>query len=212
MVEMEAMTDSLRAVPLENAGLIQALRRQAEALSLRTGADVQVRIGTLPKNEWLPPGAQQAIFRVAQEALANIARHARATKATVSLDGTAGRLLLIVADDGQGFREGGSTSGEGAANMRARAAEFAGRFEIASRPAGGTIVRFALPYVERTPQEYVPRIQKLGVILVILVAVGILRPSRADWLWWMGVSVVGLELLRYANAWRRTRAIVRHAR
>ena len=205
------MTDSLRAAPLENAGLIQALKRQAEALSFRTGADVQVHIGTLPRNEWLPPGAQQTIFRVAQEALANVARHARATRVTVSLDATASRLLLVVADDGQGFRQGEPTSGDGIANMRARAAEVRGRFEIASRPAGGTIVRFALPYVERTPEVYVHKIGRLGLIVAILATLGVLRPSHTGWLWWVGMSIPALELVRYANAWRRTRAVMRHA-
>jgi signal transduction histidine kinase len=207
MVEMDAMTESLRATPLENVGLVQTLKHQVEALALRTGADVQLKLGTLPKSEWLPPGAQEAVFRVAQEALANVARHARATKVAVSLDAVAGDLVLLVTDNGQGFEARESAGGDGIANMRARAAEFQGHVEIATQPTGGTVVRFSLPYAERTAQEFVPKIRTLGVIFLILVTLGALRRSSADWLWWMGLIVVGLELLRYANAWRRTRAI-----
>ncbi|HSB13353.1 MAG TPA: histidine kinase, partial [Bryobacteraceae bacterium] len=78
MAEMEAMLDQLRATPLENTGLVEALKRQCGALGFRTGAQIDFRIGKLPLNGSLPPGAHQAVFRVAQEALANIGRHARA--------------------------------------------------------------------------------------------------------------------------------------
>jgi signal transduction histidine kinase len=78
MAEMEAMLDQLRAAPLENAGLVAAIKKQSEALGFRTGAAVEVEVRELPSNFAVPPGAQQALFRVTQEALANVARHAKA--------------------------------------------------------------------------------------------------------------------------------------
>ncbi|MBI3679170.1 MAG: hypothetical protein HY235_02010 [Acidobacteria bacterium] len=77
MTEMQVMLDQLRAVPLENAGLIESLKKQCEALGFRTGARVEFKIENLPPTEALPPGAHEAILRAAQEALANVGRHAR---------------------------------------------------------------------------------------------------------------------------------------
>jgi signal transduction histidine kinase len=159
IAEMEAMLDQLRATPLENAGLIEALKKQCEALGFRTGAKVDFKVGGLPPNESLPPGAQQAIFRVAQEALANVARHARAKNVSVSLDSSGGRagsgpagncLELKVEDDGIGFQPD-SRRGMGTANMQARAEEFEGKFDQASRPGSGTSVRFSVPLVHEMP-------------------------------------------------------------
>jgi signal transduction histidine kinase len=80
MSEMEAMIAQLETTPMENAGLVEALKKQCEALGFRTGAEVKLDIGELPPNEALPPGAQQALFHGAQEALANLGRHARAPR------------------------------------------------------------------------------------------------------------------------------------
>ena len=71
--EMEAMLEGLNANPLENTGLVEALKKQCEALGYRTGAQVSCECGPLPASETLPPGTHQAIFRTAQEALANVA-------------------------------------------------------------------------------------------------------------------------------------------
>jgi signal transduction histidine kinase len=132
MGEMEAMLDQLRAVPLENVGLVEALKKQCEALASRSGAQVEFQQGYLPPSDTLAPGAQQAIFRVAQEALANVARHARAKHVSVALGGGGGRLAIKVEDDGAGFSPEGSGGGMGIANMRARAQEYDGEFVLES--------------------------------------------------------------------------------
>jgi signal transduction histidine kinase len=149
MTEMEVLLDQLRAEPLENAGLIEALKKQCEALGLRTGAKVEFQLGELKPSKSFSPGAQQAILRVAQEALANVGRHARAQHVWVRLGTVAGRAELSIRDDGAGFDPNQSRRGMGTANMHTRAEEFGGSFELASAPGSGTTVRFSVPYADR---------------------------------------------------------------
>jgi signal transduction histidine kinase len=151
MTEMQAMLDQLRAAPLENNGLIEALKQQCEALGFRTGARVDFKLGKLPPSEAFAPGAQQAILRVAQEALANIGRHARAKNVSVKLDSFGGHVELIIGDDGGGFDTNLPAPGMGLANIRARAAEFNGEFWLASLPGAGTTVKLSIPYTRIVP-------------------------------------------------------------
>jgi signal transduction histidine kinase len=149
MTEMEAMLDQLRTVPLENAGLVDAIRRQSEALAFRTGANVDVRVGNLPPSDAFEPGTHQAIFRVAQEALANIGRHARARRVVVAIGSAEGRLDLEIEDDGSGIDLGESATGMGLKNMQARAAEIRGTLHVRRRPEGGTVVALSVPFGTR---------------------------------------------------------------
>jgi signal transduction histidine kinase len=152
MTEMEVMLDQLRAAPLENVGLVEALKKQCEALEFRTGAKVDFSVGTLPPSESLPPRAQQTVFRVAQEALTNVARHARASHVRVTLAALeTGALQLRIEDDGSGFEPAQATGGMGLSNMEARAAEVGGSVAIKSRP-GGTMVALAIP--TRRPADW----------------------------------------------------------
>jgi two-component sensor histidine kinase len=143
MTEMEAMLDRLHAAPLENTGLEAALRKQCEALSLRSGAEVTCQIKDLPPSAALAPGAHEALFRIAQEALSNIARHARATHVQLELAMDGPRLELAIHDDGAGFDQGsdGSRAGMGITNMRARAREAGATFSMTSEPGRGATVR-----------------------------------------------------------------------
>jgi signal transduction histidine kinase len=143
---MEAMLDQLRAVPLENASLVEAIRKAGEALAFRSGAHVDVHIDRLPHSSAFQAGAHQAIFRVVQEALANIGRHARATSVSVTARATGGELIVTVDDDGVGFAGDATSRGMGVQNMRARAAEVGGRLTIDRRPGGGTRVSLSVPY------------------------------------------------------------------
>lgn len=89
----------------------------------------------------------QAVFLTAQEALANIARHARASSAALKLTGDADSIRLDVTDDGGGFdlQQQDQTVGHGLANMRARAEELGGSFAIESTAGQGTTIRLQLP-------------------------------------------------------------------
>jgi signal transduction histidine kinase len=154
MTEMEAMLDQLRAVPLENAGLIEALKKQCEALGFRTGAEVEFQHGTLPSSITLAPGTQDAVFRVAQEALSNIGRHARATRVAVFLTAGGGRLDLMIRDNGAGFDMQKQRRGMGIGNMSARAAEADGTLDVNSGPGAGTKVVLSIPYRMTTARDY----------------------------------------------------------
>ena len=105
LAEMNALLQQLSPAPLEKVGLVQALRDQCEALGYRSGAAVSVEFGMLPGEAQLPPGAQDGLFRIAQEALSNIARHARARQVRLFLGLTsdAQAVELHIQDDGQGF-------------------------------------------------------------------------------------------------------------
>ena len=138
--EMEALLDELQAAPMENTGLVEALKKQCEALALRTGADVRFEPGTQPPAGSLRPGTHEAIYRVAQEALANVARHARASRVVVSLQWNANRLVLRVSDNGSGVDTGQARKGMGMTNMRERAAEVGGDLLITPGSPGTEVV------------------------------------------------------------------------
>ncbi len=144
MLEMEALLDQLQPRALTLVGLVEALRLQCEVLRLRTGATVALELGELPADR-LDARAPQELFRIAQEALANIGRHARAAAVEVWLGRRNGALLLRIDDDGQGFEPAARAAGMGLRNMHERAAELAGRLAIASAPGGGTRIAVELP-------------------------------------------------------------------
>ncbi len=152
--EMEVMLDQLRAAPLEITGLIEALKKHAEALGYRTGAKVLLNIGTLPPNEDLPPGLPQAIFRIVQETLANVAKHARASEVNVTMGAVGAEIRLEIRDNGAGFDIMKAGVGMGLENIRARTAEFGGTVEIDSRPGAGTMILVHLPLA--SPPEFDP--------------------------------------------------------
>lgn len=151
MVEMQALLLQLRPAALANAGLVEALREQAEALGYRTGAKVEVEVGDLPPDGRIPATAQEALFRIAQEALSNVARHARASTVQIRLgsrnQGSGEALFLEIRDDGQGFDPAAPQAGRGMGlrNLRERIQPFDGSVEIASAPGQGTTVQVSLP-------------------------------------------------------------------
>jgi len=150
MAEMSALLDRLRRDPLESVGLVEALRRQCEALGYQTGAEVTTHFGALPGPDRVPPESMTATFRIAQEALANVARHARARQVRLSLafEEEAGQFELEIQDDGQGFDTSQAGSGMGLANMQSRASEVGGLLEIDSVPGGGSTIRLRVPAID----------------------------------------------------------------
>ena len=152
MVEMEAMLDQLRASPLESVGLVEAIKKQGEALQYRTGAQVSIDLARLGPANDLPPGAAQSLFRIAQEALSNIARHARASQVNLSLLTDGGECVLEIRDNGSGFSPGSNSPGMGLNNMRARAIEHGGTVTIESNPGQGTRLMARVPLSPPKPK------------------------------------------------------------
>lgn len=146
MVEMRALLQQLRPRALAGAGLVEALREQCEALGYRSGAEVSLELGEPIPDDRLPPGAQETLFRIAQEALANVARHARARRAHVRLERQGEAALLQVEDDGQGFDPGAKTAGMGLRNLEERAESLGGRLAIASAPGEGARIEVRVPF------------------------------------------------------------------
>ena len=125
-------------------------------MQFRTGASVTAEIGELPGHQELPPGAQDAIFRIAQEALTNIARHARAPNVRVRLHrqthGDEDVLWLKAEDDGSGFQVS-EAKGMGLANIRSRVLEIGGSLQLESREGEGTSLTVKVPLASTEARE-----------------------------------------------------------
>jgi signal transduction histidine kinase len=145
MVEMQAMLHQLRPEALGMAGLIEALREQCEALGYRTGAEVALELGEPVPEDRVPPGTPETLFRMAQEMLSNVARHARARRARLWLGREEDAVILRIEDDGRGFDPATETAGMGLRNLRERVAALRGAVEIASTPGTGTGVSVCVP-------------------------------------------------------------------
>jgi signal transduction histidine kinase len=130
----------LRATPLEDLGLGLAIRGLAEDMAARGGLALALDVPEQIVN--LSPEVQQCYYRVAQEALENVVRHADARRVSVSLKQAEGRLTLQVSDDGLGF-EGHDVEPErfGLRGMRERAELIGGTLTVASHAGKGTTVR-----------------------------------------------------------------------
>jgi len=143
LTEMRALIFELRPESLEQEGLVAALEKQAAAL--RTRHDVTVETDLCPEPE-APLSVKETLYRVAQEALHNVAKHARAGSVTLALAQTGGRLTLTVRDDGRGFDPRQPFPGHlGLRSMRERVTQVGGDFTLESAPGRGTEIRAEVP-------------------------------------------------------------------
>jgi len=136
--EMRALIFELGPDAVED-GLVAALKRHASMLRRRHGLDIDVQG---PERLELSPRAQTELFGIGREALANVVKHAGASKAWVHVDARSGRVVVEVRDDGSGFDPAAPHPGHfGLESMRSRAAELGGVLTISSTPGVGTTVR-----------------------------------------------------------------------
>ncbi len=141
MKQVRNVMADLRPIALDDYGLIAALRTYAEPFSTRHGVPVTVS-GKEPAPR-LPSAAETALFRIAQEALTNVAKHARARSIEVRLVTDNGRVELTISDDGIGFDPGPAgpeCASWGLRTMRERAAAVGARLRVESAPQCGTHV------------------------------------------------------------------------
>ena len=108
-----------------------------EGFSRRTGLDVKFE--TLGEAQMWSPAAEEAAYRIVQEALSNVHRHSNARHATVRLSQREAITHVVIADDGIGMPDH-VRSGVGLAGMRSRLSELGGRLFILSRSAGTTVI------------------------------------------------------------------------
>lgn len=205
MTEMEALIGQLQSPPMENTGLVDALRQQCDALALRTGANVRFETSALPPSGALPPGAQQALFRAAQEALANIGRHARATSVTVGLATIGDSVELTIHDNGAGFDPATVTPGMGTENIKARIGEVGGRLLLHSKPGRGTTIAFSIPVDVNPPRHYAVRAAAWSAVLILMLMSAIYGDAW-ERPWNIVIALVsGVTVARYVVAWSRVR-------
>ncbi|MEI8306355.1 MAG: GAF domain-containing protein [Chloroflexales bacterium] len=146
LAEMRALIFQLRPPALRDQGLAAALQQHAQALSRREGLAIALSV---VGDDRMARGLEQPLFRIVQEALNNVVKHADARTVTVSLEFGSERVLVRVADDGHGFDPQATPSGQGRhlgmISMRERATEIGGTMELRSRIGGGTEVIVAVP-------------------------------------------------------------------
>ncbi|HYH80246.1 MAG TPA: ATP-binding protein [Longimicrobium sp.] len=137
----------LRPPALDELGLVPAI--ESHARSLQEISELRIEVESEDVAVDLPPQAELATYRIVQEALSNVVRHAHATRASVRIAHHAGRLLVTVEDDGRGFDPGNVTSTEGGGlglfGMKERAGYIGGMVDVSSTPGGGTRVRAEIP-------------------------------------------------------------------
>jgi PAS domain S-box-containing protein len=149
LAEMRALIFELRPGALEEEGLMEALRKHAAGIQGRQELRVDVTgsgEGTLPR---LKPAAEEALYRIAQEALHNVVKHARATRVEVSIGARDGVVIMQVSDDGIGFNIEEVPAGHmGLGTMGQRARALHAEYLVRSRPGEGTIVTVRVPLNE----------------------------------------------------------------
>jgi signal transduction histidine kinase len=144
LAEMRALIFELRPGALAEEGLVAALTKQASALSAREGLVTEVD----GPDERLPlaPEVEEQLYRLGQEALANVVKHARASSAIVRIAAMDHSVSIEVSDDGRGFdpaRVGREHFG--LRSMRSRVADLGGRLQVTSAPGYGTVLRVEVP-------------------------------------------------------------------
>ncbi len=143
LAEMRALIFELRPEVLEREGLSAALRKQTEALEVRHKIESDFEASGEPD---LPFAAKQALYRISQEALHNVVKHAKAQRVTVRLEQTPDQVRLSIQDDGVGFDPERDYPGHlGLRSMRERATSLGGRLLLVSRSGEGASLTVEVP-------------------------------------------------------------------
>ncbi|HEX6229867.1 MAG TPA: sensor histidine kinase [Solirubrobacterales bacterium] len=142
MQELLALARQLRPTALDDLGLAAAVAGQVEQVSR---PDLEAALTTEGEFRDLDEDVQLVVYRVAQEALTNAARHSKAERIDVTLSRSGRGVELEVSDDGRGFAFEQSERGLGIGGMRERALLVGGELTIESRPGQGTTVRLSVP-------------------------------------------------------------------
>jgi signal transduction histidine kinase len=160
--EVHHLAWELRPAALDDLGLQAALHNYAERWSERSGVAVDFHGGGLARQR-LPPEVETTVYRIVQEALTNVLKHAAARHVSVIAERRREHVLVIVEDDGRGFdaeaaaRAPAAGHGLGLLGMRERVALVGGALDFDSAPGGGSTVRARIPVPPPTEKEVFPR-------------------------------------------------------
>ena len=145
----------LRPPALDDLGLIPALHSYMKDFARQTGIPIQFTSFTRGRTEQLDSVKRTVLYRVAQEALANVARHAQATLVKVSIQKLRDAIRMEIKDNGKSFQVQGvlptrRNKGLGLLGMRERVEMVGGRFAVESSPGKGTTIRAEIPFANGT--------------------------------------------------------------
>ncbi|MBN6053402.1 sensor histidine kinase, partial [Nonomuraea sp. RK-328] len=143
LTETRRAVSALRPGPLEDSRLPDAIGRMTDDWTRAARAELTFELTGTPVA--LAPGVEDTLLRVAQEALANVAKHAKATRTVLTLSYEDDTVLLDVRDDGVGFDPQTPTDGFGLDGMRRRVRGVGGTLEVESGPGAGTAVAVTVP-------------------------------------------------------------------
>ncbi|MBT8084541.1 MAG: sensor histidine kinase [Woeseia sp.] len=145
--EVRRMSRALRPSVLDDLGLVAALKWLGRTTGESSGLEVMLEVTEEELN--LDPQTETLVFRIVQEALTNIIKHAGATRSRVVLGTNNGALQVAISDNGKGFDASGvlgvAENGFGVRGMRDRAELFGGKLDVKSAPNEGTLVTLTLP-------------------------------------------------------------------
>jgi PAS domain S-box-containing protein len=148
LAEMRTLIFELRPSSLESDGLVQALRTHATAVQRRTGLAMVIDAEPIDR---LPLASEEALYRIGQEALHNIVKHANAATATIRIWREGDRVRLSVSDDGDGFDPDAVPRGHlGLIGMRQRVDLVGGELKVESRDGRGTTISAGVPAEEES--------------------------------------------------------------
>jgi signal transduction histidine kinase len=143
----------LSPLVLQELGLIAAIRKEAKDLAKTTG--VKARVAVSDDVGRLAPEVEAALYRVVQEALHNVAKHAQAKAANIQMTREDAVIRLYIEDDGQGMAKPAGFTGRsfGLAGMRERISTLGGTVKVTSTKGAGTRIEVTLPAPQRQPEE-----------------------------------------------------------
>jgi signal transduction histidine kinase len=148
---MRTLIFELRPSSLESDGLVQALRTHATAVQRRTGLAIVVDAEPIDR---LPLSTEEALYRIGQEALHNVVKHANASSALIRMVREGDRVRLSVTDDGGGFEPNAVPRGHlGLIGMRQRVDLVGGELRVESQPGHGTLIEATVPADEAPSAE-----------------------------------------------------------
>jgi len=145
MPSVSAIASELRPSILDDLGLLEALKWLARDFQKRTG--IRIEFDCPEESLKVEPALTIGLFRIFQETLTNIARHAEATDVSARLYTEEGRLVLTIMDNGKGFDPAAAKKKKtlGLLGMKERTLMMKGAYEIDSQPGKGTSLRFSVP-------------------------------------------------------------------